>query len=225
MKRLADFCPDLFKQPAMIPRDSYNFRELLPVRSLVWWRSHMWSALKARVGGFNDMLCLTLGEMVKRSTWRRSFQVGWELYPPTTKGYQQRKFLGKQPVFRMWPTHAIGKCLRSWELDRTWQARLKIEVGRWKNEIEPQTRGFKSNECGSNCFFLGGGFGSGIHPPRFRCLVFGPVSIALLNWWEAHWIDGFQVGDFFGRSFWVARILPQNTCRTLDKFSFCFWGK
>ena len=35
MKRLADFCPDLLKQPAMIPRDSYNFREMLPVQSLV----------------------------------------------------------------------------------------------------------------------------------------------------------------------------------------------
>ena len=53
----------------------------------------MWSALKARVGGFNDMLCLTLGEMVKRSTWRRSFQVGWELYPPTTlKGTNSASF-------------------------------------------------------------------------------------------------------------------------------------
>lgn len=134
----------------MIPRDSYNFREMLPVQSLVWWRSHMWSALKARVGGFNDMLCFTLGETIH---FAKIFSSGLGIIPTNNfKGYQQ-------PVFRMWPTHAIGKCLKSWELDRTWQARLKIEVGRWKNErVHPKREvSSRTNVDHQTVFFLGGG--------------------------------------------------------------------
>lgn len=166
------------------------------------------------------MICY-VSHLVKRSTWRRSFQVGWELYPPTTLKGTNNPFFG---CGQLMPS---GNALEILELDRTWQARLKIEVGRWKNERVHPKREVSSRTNVDQSGFLGGGggLGSGIHPPRFSCLVFGPVYTALLNWWEAHWIDGFQVGDFFGRSFWVARILPQNTCRTSDKFSFCFWGK
>lgn len=64
----------------------------------------MWSALKARVGGFNDMLCFTLGETIHLA---KIFSSGLGIIPTNNfKGYQQ-------PVFRMWPTHAIGKCLRN----------------------------------------------------------------------------------------------------------------
>lgn len=149
----------------MIPRDSYNFCEMLPVQSLVWWRSHMWSALKARVGGFNDMLCFTLGETIH---FAKIFSSGLGIIPTNNfKGYQQRKFLGKQPVFRMWPTHAIVENSGAFPTDTidplTPRPHLAGQVEdrggemkEWKGSS--QTRGFKSNQCGSsNCFFFGGG--------------------------------------------------------------------
>lgn len=166
------------------------------------------------------MICY-VSHLVKRSTLRRSFQVGWELYPPTTLKGTNNPFFG---CGQLMPSGNALKVENSTAPGRPgWRSR-------WGDE---RMKGFTPNArfqvepmwIIKLFFFGGGGFGSGIHPPRFRCLVFGPVYTALLNWWEAHWIDGFQVGDFFGRSFWVARILPQNTCRTSDKFSFYFWGK